>query len=136
MVWVLLALALLWSGISTAASAQASAQSDAQAQLETGNRYYMGRGVRKDYVRAAAAYRRAAEQGLTEAQYRLARSYEFGEGVRRDEEQAVLWYRRAIGGGGDWIKREAEQGLLRLGVVPAPRQATGRGESILPCAGL
>jgi hypothetical protein len=133
----LAAFALAWAPlIDPADASDRVARKDAQAQYAAGERYYFGRGVRRNHARAAEAYRRAAEDGLAEAQYRLGRLYEFGQGVRRDKAQAMLWYRRAFQGGSEAVKREVEHGLARLEpVLVSPLPPLSRGGSIIPCAG-
>lgn len=72
----------------------------ADAQLEnwyqTGEKYYFGRGVPKDYAEAAKWFRKAAESGHKFAQTSLGACYEKGgHGFSKDYAQAVKWYRRA-----------------------------------------
>jgi hypothetical protein len=67
----------------------------ADAQLSLGRAYEKGRGVPKDYVRAAAWYRKAAEQGYPAAQTQIGGAYHMGRGVPQDYVQAAAWYRKA-----------------------------------------
>jgi len=62
---------------------------DAESQLKSGNAYYFGRGVEKDYKEAVKWYTKAAEQGNAIAQYNLGNHYYKGEGVTQDYKQAV-----------------------------------------------
>jgi len=60
-----------------------------------GERYYYGRGVSRDCVKAVEWYRKAAEQGHAGAQYMLGWCYENGDGVSQDNVKRVEWYRKA-----------------------------------------
>ena len=68
---------------------------DVVAQYRLGALYALGKGVEKDYPRAAALLGEAAKSGLAEAQYDLAILCQAGLGVPRDPEQAADWYLRA-----------------------------------------
>ena len=70
--------------------------------LEQGNKYYFGRGVEQDYVKAVEYWREAAEQGNAAAQCNLGVCYKNGQGVEKDYNKAVEWY-----------KKSAEQGYAR-----------------------
>lgn len=50
---------------------KAANQGNAEAQYQLGLRYFNGKGVRRNYAKAAAWFRMAAEQGHTGAQYQL-----------------------------------------------------------------
>jgi hypothetical protein len=65
---------------------------DAESQFKSGNAYYFGRGVEKDYKESFRWYTKAAEQGHAEAQFNLGNAYYFGEGVPQDYKEAVKWY--------------------------------------------
>jgi TPR repeat protein len=83
-----------------AAPLDAQAQSgDAKASYSLGILYALGRGVPKDYPRAARLFRAAAESGMPEAEYNIAVMYGDGMGVRRDVSQAIYWYRKAAAQG-------------------------------------
>ena len=73
----------------------AAAKGDAGSQFEVATRYAQGRGVKRDYSKAAKWYGRAAGQGHAIAQYRLAALYEKGQGVAKDSARANSWYRSA-----------------------------------------
>lgn len=72
---------------------------DALAQYRLGTLYALGKGVDKDYARAAALLRTAAESGLAEAEYDYAVLCENGFGVAKDPVQALVWYRKAAAQG-------------------------------------
>jgi hypothetical protein len=73
----------------------AAEQGSAIGQLQLGIRYYLGKGVPKDYFEAVRWYRKAAEQGDAGGQQRLGLMYDQGYGVPQDYDQAVSWYRKA-----------------------------------------
>src|ERR1700728_2845126 len=68
---------------------------DAKAQAELGGRFYLGRGVSKDYTSAALWVGKAADQGDALAQGMLGSMYYKGQGVAQDYAAAVLWSRKA-----------------------------------------
>ena len=70
---------------------KAANQGDAAAQLNLGNCYYKGQGVRQDYAEAVKLYREAANQGRKEAIDVLIHCYENGIGVEQDVQQAQVW---------------------------------------------
>jgi Sel1 repeat len=72
---------------------------DALAQYRLGSLYALGKGVEKDYVRAAPLLRAAAESGIAEAQHDYAVLCENGFGVTKDPAQAIEWYRKAAAQG-------------------------------------
>ena len=59
-------------------------QGEAEAQFKLGFCYDGGRGVAKDYVKAAKWYRKAAEQNYAPAQSNLGCCYDSGLGVAMD----------------------------------------------------
>jgi hypothetical protein len=110
---------------------------DALAQYRLGTLYALGKGVDKDYARAAPLLRAAAESGLAEAQYDFAVLCENGFGVDKDAGQAIVWYRKAaaqgnadaslslgyafakgigvdrdMGEAAQWFRRAAERGVV------------------------
>ena len=110
---------------------------DALAQYRLGTLYALGKGVDKDYARAAPLLRAAAESGLAEAEYDYGVLCENGFGVARDPPQALAWYRKAaaqgnasaaltlgyaaakgigaerdMGEAAQWFRRAAELGLV------------------------
>lgn len=60
----------------------------ARSQLNLGNRYALGQGVKQDYVEAVKWIRLAAEQGHPIAQLNLGRLYYEGNGVQQDRKRA------------------------------------------------
>ena len=96
--------------------AATTAKDDAQTLYEKGEQYYNGRGVEKDYAKAAEAYRQAASAGHARAQKMLGSMYAAGEGVAKDEAKAATWYRKA-----------ADQGHAGAQAVLGLDYATGRG---------
>lgn len=72
-----------------------AAHGDPVAQYRLGTLYALGKGVAKDYTRAAPLLHAAAESGLAEAEYDYAVLCEKGYGVAQDPPQAIAWYRKA-----------------------------------------
>jgi alpha-2-macroglobulin len=70
-------------------------QGDTEAQLELGNRYFVGQGVPKNYSTAASWFRRAAENGNSKAQSVLGRMLAQGKGVKQNPDEAARWLLRA-----------------------------------------
>ena len=68
---------------------------DPAAQRNLGHLYRLGRGVTKDFVKAAAWYRKSAEQGFARAQANLGNMYLRGQGVPKDPITAAKWFGRA-----------------------------------------
>jgi TPR repeat protein len=67
----------------------------AEVDFQRGWDYYNGRGVEKDFAKAAEYYRKAADQGHALAQYNLGYAYSKGEGVAEDKAEGARWYRKA-----------------------------------------
>jgi hypothetical protein len=72
---------------------------DQTACADLGMRYYLGKGITRNQVRANALFKKACDGGVAHACYNLANSYEEGEGVEKDLEQARLFYQRACEAG-------------------------------------
>lgn len=68
---------------------------DVAAQVNLGNLYMKGLGVRQNYVEALRWYRNAAEQNEPMAQSKLGILYYYGLGVAQDYAEAGLWFRKA-----------------------------------------
>lgn len=68
---------------------------DADARFALGTLYYYGKGVLRDYQKAAYWYRKAADQGNALAQNALAIMYMKGDGVSRDDRKAFDLFREA-----------------------------------------
>ena len=77
---------------------KAAEQGYAQAQSNLGVLYHQGRGVRRDYTKAAMWFRKAAEQGNADAQYELGLFYKSGRGVPQDYAEAYFWLELAAAG--------------------------------------
>lgn len=77
--------------------AEVAAQRVAEAARvnEEGERYYHGRGVARDYVKAGEFYERAAVMGNRDAMNSLGWQYEVGQGVAKDYAKAREWYEKA-----------------------------------------
>jgi localization factor PodJL len=73
----------------------AAAKGDPSAEFEVASRFAQGKGVPKDFAKAADWYQRAASRGSAPAQYRLGGLYERGIGVKADPARARAWYKRA-----------------------------------------
>ncbi len=89
---------------------------DALAQLEVGNFYFAGTGVKEDPAKGLKYHRKAAEQGLAAAQYQLALEYATGDGSEVDHIEAAGWFRKA-----------AEQNLAEAQVELGLCYVHGRG---------
>lgn len=71
-------------------------QGDPLSEDSLGRLYREGRGVPRDFARAAYHYRRAALLGNNSlAQVNLGKAYERGEGVAKDPATAMAWYLNA-----------------------------------------
>ena len=71
----------------------AAAKKNTYAQLQIGNIYNEGIGVKLDYAEAVRWYKLAAELGDTSAQSNLALMYNNGQGVLQDYVESVRWYK-------------------------------------------
>ena len=78
------------------ASLQAKAQvGDADAQVQLGQAYEGGSGVRRNNEEAAKWYRKAANQGNQAAEVAFGILLWTGRGVPEDKAKAITWYRKA-----------------------------------------
>ena len=68
---------------------------DVRAQINLGNCYKNGQGVKKDLKKAFELWRKPAEFGHAAAQLNLGNCYKNGEGVQKDLEKAAKWYQKA-----------------------------------------
>jgi len=68
---------------------------DAEEAFRLGEKYLYGRGVTRNYPKAAQYYSYAAERGHSEAMHSLGWVYEHGVGVQKDLWAAREWYRKA-----------------------------------------
>lgn len=83
---------------STAWFLKAAEQNHPLAQLEMGNRYFLGKGVRQNDSQAIVFFRKAAEQNFSAswiAEGNLALIYCYGYGVPIDLKQGIDWLSRA-----------------------------------------
>jgi len=64
--------------------------------------YETGKGVTKNYGKAAEWYRSAAEMNYSTAMYRMGFLHEKGMGVPKSMQEAEKWYRRAADAGNSW----------------------------------
>jgi TPR repeat protein len=69
------------------------------AQYNLGYYHEIGKGVERDYTKAAYWYRKAAEHGDSDAQFAMGKLYKSGQGVEQNAQEAVKWYRKASEGG-------------------------------------
>jgi len=70
-------------------------QGDASAQVNLGNLFMRGWGVRQDYASAFDWYQKAADQNHAIAQSKLGMLNFYGLGTIKDSESAAKWFRRA-----------------------------------------
>ncbi len=74
---------------------RAAAQGDAEAEVNLGNTYREGWGIKKDDQESVKWYRKAADQGVADAQYKLGLAYFTGRGIEQDYKEALKWYAKA-----------------------------------------
>lgn len=74
-------------------------QGDADAAAALGGLFETGRGVKRDFKRAAELYQTAAEAGNTQAMAGLGKLYANGDGVEQNDERAIFWLDRAARAG-------------------------------------
>ena len=72
---------------------------DARSQAGIGYMYYTGRGVPRDFARAAQQFERAADQGEPTAQLFLAIMHFRADGVPKSLPLALMWLELAMAGG-------------------------------------
>jgi uncharacterized protein len=72
---------------------------DARSQAGIGYLYYTGRGVPRDFARAAEHFERAADQGEPTAQLFLALMHFRADGVPKSLPLALMWLELAMAGG-------------------------------------
>ncbi|XP_037425517.1 ERAD-associated E3 ubiquitin-protein ligase component HRD3-like isoform X2 [Triticum dicoccoides] len=75
---------------------QASEQGNEHAALLIGDAYYYGRGVGRDYERAAEAYMHAQSQSNAQAMFNLGYMHEHGHGLPLDLHLAKRYYDQAV----------------------------------------
>ena len=69
----------------------AANQGNATAQYNLGNLYTNGKGIEKNYIKAAEWYKKAANQGYTDAQCYLGNCYWLGRGIFKSPVLAYYW---------------------------------------------
>ena len=74
-------------------------QGDVDAAAALGGLFETGRGVKRDFKRAAELYQTAAEAGNTQAMAGLGKLYANGDGVEQNDERAIFWLDRAARAG-------------------------------------
>ena len=75
------------------------AKGDAEAELDLGRMYHLGRGVSKDFAKAAELYRKSADQGNAKAMYNLGYLYSRAEGMPQDDATAYQWFQKSADAG-------------------------------------
>jgi localization factor PodJL len=135
---------------------------DHLAEYRLGILYALGKGVPRDYDRAAGLLRQAAQSGLPEAQYDYAVLCDKGLGVTRDPAEAAHWYAKAAQKGhppaalnlgyayaegigvqrnlpeaAKWFRRAAEAGLVnaQFNLAYMYEQGAGIGKSLVEAYG-
>jgi hypothetical protein len=82
-----------------------------------GDAYANGKGLEKDWVKAAKWYRKAASQGEANSQFALGFIYEKGKGVKKDVAEAAKWYGKAAEQGNDYaadkLRKLKKSGFLQ-----------------------
>jgi TPR repeat protein len=71
-------------------------QGNAEAQVDIGNMYERGWGVKQSSADAVGWYRKAADQGDADAQFELGSMYVYGDGLNKDEAEATKWHQKAL----------------------------------------
>lgn len=110
-------------------------------QIELGAAYLEGRGVPRDFAKAAYWYERAANSGQPAAQLEIGYLYQAGIGVERDPARATRWFERAAANGVPTAKVNLGVAyVFGLGVRKDPafgaelfREAAGKGEGSGAC---
>ncbi|MDR2837938.1 MAG: sel1 repeat family protein [Azonexus sp.] len=103
---------------------------DADAQVEVGERYSGGYGVKLDITQAIAWYKKADAQGNADAPYFLGRIYENGHiGVEQDDAQAIAWYRKAAERGHDNVQDALNRIAARAAILRDLRERAEKGDA-------
>lgn len=66
---------------------------DAKALYNVASMYEEGKGVARNYAKAATFYRKAAEKNFAPAHHKLGSLYSIKRGVPHDEVKAAKWFR-------------------------------------------
>lgn len=95
---------------------------NAEAQLELGEMYFSGKGIDRDFQKAAEWYEKAAWQGMAHAAYRLGLIYSNGLGTEKNEKKGQEWFARQV----ELLKRAVREGdgfaAFRLGLLERDKQ--------------
>lgn len=75
---------------------KAAAQGNHEALLQVGDSYYYGRGVPRDWHRAAQMYAEASQHRVAQALYNLGFMHEYGAGLPQDHHLAKRYYDKAL----------------------------------------
>lgn len=75
---------------------RAAEQGNHEALLEVGDSYYYGRGVPRDWPRAAQVYGEASKHRIAQASYNLGFMHQFGAGLPQDLHLAKRYYDKAL----------------------------------------
>jgi TPR repeat protein len=76
-----------------------AAKGDAMAEYQLGRAYHLGKGVPKDFKKAADLYRQAAAQGNAKSMYNLGYIYLHGQGVEKSVPTAKDWFQKSADAG-------------------------------------
>ena len=68
---------------------------DRVSQLQLGNRYLKGDGIKQDYKKAFSWFQKSAEQDLAPALFFMGECYFYGVGIEKDQEKAISYYTQA-----------------------------------------
>ena len=68
---------------------------DRVSQLQLGNRYLKGDGIKQDYKKAFSWFQKSAEQDLAPALFIMGECYFYGVGIEKDQEKAISYYTQA-----------------------------------------
>jgi len=93
---------------------EAAEQDFTEAQYNVGLMYKSGRGVSRDYTKAAEWFRRAAQQGFPQAQNAMGFLYYKGDGVSQNDIAAYQWFHLSAAQGNLSAKNRLKQVSLRM----------------------
>ena len=84
--------------------------------FEMGQRYYRGKGIRKDYAQALAWYEKAAQKNHPGAIFKMGSMYAMGRGTEADPAKAIEWYEKGS---------DLNNGLCQFALGQAYYEGTG-----------
>lgn len=70
-------------------------ETSAEENLLSGELYYLGKNVEKDYYKAMEYFKKAADEGNEQAESYLGLFYEKGYGCEKDIKKSLYWYKKA-----------------------------------------